>query len=118
MTSQLTAAIPAASDPAFAEGVVFAVAAGFFAVAIHYYLRLTHAAERLLVKRTRKRLHRSARLLSVRHVGRALWLTDVACVIGLRAVLVLYLGVLWFLLVPVLMTVGSITLAASIIASP
>lgn len=98
-------------------GVTFAVAAGFFAVAIHYYLRLTRAAERLLISRTRARLTRSRGFLRVRRVGRLLWLTDVACVIGLRAAAAVYVGLLWFLVVPALLTIGSIMLAASIVSS-
>ena len=104
------------SDPTLAIGVLLAVAAGLFSVAIHYYLRVTGAAERLLVKHTRKRLERSKRLLRVPRIGRVLWLADVIGVVGVRAFVVAYLGFLWFLVVPVFMSLGSIMLASSVIS--
>lgn len=116
MTASISDASVATTDPTLTLGVLFAVAAGFFAVAVHYYLRLTAAAERLALSRTRKRLRRSARFLTVKRIGRLLWLIDVTCVLTLRAVVGVYLGILWFLVVPLLMTLGSIMLAASLMS--
>jgi hypothetical protein len=103
------------ASPEAALGLIFAVAAGFFAVAAYYYFRVTAFAERVFVRRTRVRLRRSSQFLQVRRVGRLLWLIDVLTVIGLRGALVFYLGLAWFVLVPLLMTIGSVTLAASLI---
>jgi len=39
----------------------------------------------------------------------------VLTVIGIRGAFVFYLGLAWFVLVPLLMTIGSVALAASLI---
>jgi hypothetical protein len=103
------------ADPGFALGVFFAVAAGFFAVAIHYYFRLTGVGERLLVRRLRRRLRRSSKFLTVPRVGRLLWGVDVIIAVTWRAAASVYLGIVWFGLVPLAMTIGSIALAAAIV---
>lgn len=85
-------------------------------MAIHYYFRVSRTGERLFVVRTRRRLRRSARFLQLSRVGRIVWLIDVSCVIGLRAIVAVYLGVVWYLVVPLLLTIGSIVLAASLVS--
>lgn len=116
MTASSTQLGAASADPAFALGVLFAVAAAFFAVGLNYYLRLTGAGERLFVRRLRRRLRRASQFLVVRRVGRLLWLVDVTLVISWRAIGLIYLGIFWFVVVPLLMTIGSIALAASILS--
>jgi len=103
-------------DPAVAIGIYFAVASGFFAVVVNYYFRLTRAGERLVIRRTRKRLRQSRRFRRIRHVGLVLWAIDVTVVLGLRATVGVYVAFVWFVLVPLMMTIGSLTLAASIIS--
>src|SRR5947209_2404674 len=112
MMAQPALAIAATADRAAGLGVLFAVAGGFFTIGIHYYFRLTGAAERLIIDQTRQRIRRSERFRNVPRVGRLLWLLDIACVLGLRASALMYLGFVWYLVVPLLMTIGSIALAA------
>lgn len=116
MTASSTQLCAASADPAFGLGFLFAVAAGYFAVGLNYYLRLTGAGERLFVRRLRRRLHRASRFLAVRRIGRLLWFVDVSLVISWRAIGFIYIGVFWFVIVPVLMTIGSIALAASLLS--
>jgi hypothetical protein len=97
-----------------ALGLIFAVASGFFAVAAYYYFRITVFAERVLIRRTRARLRLSSKFLRVRRVGRLLWLIDVVTVLGMRGAFVFYVGLAWFVLVPLLITIGSVALAASL----
>lgn len=105
----------ASTDSDGAIAIVLAVAAGFFTVGAHYYFRLTTAAERLLVRRTKKRLQRSKQFLRVRRVGRLLALIDGVTVVGLRVSIAIPLALFWFVLVPLFLTIGSIALAASIV---
>jgi hypothetical protein len=111
-TSSTTAAV---ADPSAALALVLAVASGFFAVGVYYFLRITAAAERLAVRRLRARLAQSGRLVAVGRLGPILAVVDGVSAIGLRLSIALPLALLWFLLVPVFLTVGSIALAASIV---
>jgi hypothetical protein len=116
MTASTTQMGATSVDPAFALGVLFAVAAGFFAIALNYYFRLTGAGERFFARRLRRRLRQASRFLVVRRIGRILWLIDVTLVVSFRAIGLIYLGIFWFIVVPLLMTIGSVALAASIVS--
>lgn len=116
-TDPSNAATVTAVDPSFVLGILFALAAAFFAIEAYYYLRLTDAAGRIFLRRTRRRLRRSVTLLTPARFGCALWLVDIAAVVAIRACLGIYVSVLWFIVMPVLMTFGSVWLAAAIIST-
>ena len=116
-TDPSNAATVTAVDPSFVFGILFALAAAFFAIGAYYYLRLTDTAVRIFLRRTRRRLRRSAALLSRARFGRILWLVDVAAVVAIRACLGIYVSVMWLIVMPILMTFGSVWLAAAIIST-
>lgn len=113
MTS-LPTPVATSVDP-FALMVTGAVAATFVTVWLYFYLPLTSASGRWFLRQTRRRLTRSSRFLSVRGLGHALWLVDVSIVLGWRLCVVAYAAVIMLLVVPALLAVGSLALAASLI---
>jgi hypothetical protein len=107
-TASTTAAV---TDPGTALAVVLAIASGFFTVGAFYYFRITAAAERLAIRRLRKRLRHSARLAELGRFGSLLALFDAVSAVGIRLSVGLPLALIWLLLVPLFLTVGSIALA-------
>lgn len=114
MTSP-TSDVATTVDPTLALTVTGAVAATFVAVWLYFYLPLTRSSGRWFLRRTRRRVGKSRRLLSLRRMGRTLWLLDVSIVVGSRLCVVLYAAVILLLVIPALLAVGSLTLAASLI---
>jgi hypothetical protein len=102
-------------DPALALTVIGAVAATFVTVWLYFYLPLASASGRWFVRRTRQRLVRSRRLLSARRLGRILWLIDVSAVISWRVCIAFYATLVVLLVIPALLALGSLALAASMI---
>lgn len=102
-------------DPAIALTTIAAVAATFVAVWLYFYLPLTSASGRWFIRRTLQRIAHSRRLLVVRRIGRALWLIDVAVVLSSRLCLALYTVLILLVVIPALLAIGSLALAASLI---
>jgi hypothetical protein len=107
--------VAATVDPALALTVIGAVAATLVAVWLYFYLPLASASGRWFLGRTRQRIARSRRLLSVRRLGRILWLMDVSIVISWRACVALYATLVFLLVIPALLAVGSLAMASSMI---
>ena len=114
----LSATLPAAPDPAAALTLVFALAATFVAVWLYALSKVIDRLIRVSTRRTRRRIRQSRRLLSVPRFGRALWIIDVSCVVGLRLIVGLYGSLVVLFIAPVLMTFGSVELAAAIVRVP
>lgn len=113
--TRATPEVAAAVDPAFAWAVIGGVAATYVTVALFFYLPMIKAVATWFLRRTRRRIERSTQWLSIRPGGRVLWLADVLVVIGWRFCIALYAAALLLLVGPLLLALGSLELAASLI---
>jgi ABC-type lipoprotein release transport system permease subunit len=106
-----------ANDPV-ALGVVFALAGTFITVGLFVYLPCTKAFGRWYLRRTLRRLHQGRRFLAVKRVGYALRLLDAVVVLSCRLGIAFYAAVVLLIVVPTLLTIGSLALAASLVRVP
>jgi len=103
------------SDPE-AVAIVCVLAGTFITVGLSIYLPCTHALARWYYRRTIRRLHQGRRFLSVKKVGQALRVLDAAIVLSCRFGIAIYAAAFLLIVVPTLLTIGSLTLAASLVS--
>lgn len=108
-----------AEDPATHLTVIVALAATFVAVGgLYLIFKLTDCLAHLFIARTRRRIARSCRFLTLPHLGRVLRAIDIGFVIGLRSLLAIYIGFLLLFIAPILLTIGSLDVAAALVVAP
>jgi len=115
MTIQATALAAGPADAAAALPVVGALAATFIAVALYFYLPAVRWLCTWYVGRARQRLARSRMLRGAGRVGGTLWALEVLAVIGCRTCVAVYALPLLIIVVPLFLTLASLSLAASVV---